>query len=149
IQTYAAMAQQSFQQAAKAADADFDGWAATQDPPERVKEVSAVARKVLRDVGGLSDEQIAHAWATDANFRSAGFQRILYMASKWQMSKDGLAQKVHRPVPTVQRPGSPAEIAAPSDYEYRRLSDKLDNSTGSDALRAAAELVTARRARRR
>jgi hypothetical protein len=138
-----------FDQTAASADADFQSWAATQDGPERVKEISTHARQMLRDSGMTEADMMMH-WNSNPLFRSAASQRILYQAAKYEMMQQGVREKVARPVvPTVQRPGSPADITPQADFDYRRLSEKLDRSQGREALKAAADLVVARRARRR
>src|SRR5262249_51772291 len=97
----------------------------------------------------MTDAQILHEWNSNYLLRSSQGQRILMDAARYRMAQRGLRQKIDRTAPVVQRPGSPAEIAPPGDYEYAKLSEKLDRSTGREALKAAADLVTARRLRRR
>jgi hypothetical protein len=139
---------QQFDQTAKNADADWQAWADTQDGPERIKEISAHAQTMLRDAG-MTEADINYHWNNNPLFRSAASQRILYQAAKYEMMQQAAREKVVRTAPKVQRPGSPLDIAPQADFDYRRLSDKLDRSTGRDALRAAADLVVARRNRRR
>jgi hypothetical protein len=138
--------QQEFSRTSKVADGEFEHWAATQDSPERVKEVSAYAREMLlRD---MTEADVAYHWNNNPLFRSAASQRVLYQAAKYELSQKGIATKAVKPVPQVQRPGSPAERASASEYEFHSLNEKVNRTTGREQIRAAAELIAARRARR-
>jgi hypothetical protein len=144
-QQYAAT--QQFQHAARQHDDAFDRWSVTQESPERVKEISSYARNMLK-AAGLSEADIQAHWESNPLLRSAGGQQILFDAARFRMAQAGARDKVQKPVPTVQRPGSPLARGSDDDYSMQKLNAKLDRSTGREALRAAADLVTARRARR-
>jgi hypothetical protein len=136
---------QAFDYVAKLADDHFEKWAATQDSPEQIREVASHAQKMLLD-GGLTKEELNYHWSTSPLLRSALGQQLLYKAAKWDMAQAAVKNKAFRPVPTVQRPGSPASRATEADYNLSRYNDEL-NRTGS--AKAAAALLQARRANRR
>jgi hypothetical protein len=143
-QAYAAAAQQQFAAAARQHDEAFDKWAATQDSPERVRQIKEVALGLLRE--DMTDDQIQHAYNTDATLRSLTAQKNLYRAARAELLSRSVKEKVSRPVPTVQPPSSPAARASEQDYSMRQLEKRL-SETGS-AKDAAALLLARRNARR-
>jgi hypothetical protein len=147
IQMQQAAAQQQWNQAAKQHDDAFERWSASQDPPQRVAEIKEVAWQLLRE-DGWSDHQIVQAWHFSPEFRSVTAQKNLYRAAKSVLVARSAKQKIDRTPPVVQRPGSPLDRGSEDDYSMRKLSARLDNATGRDAIKAAAELITARRGRR-
>src|SRR5262249_23213965 len=104
--------------------------------------------RVLSSVYGMSEADLVRAYQTNPVARSATMQKMAYDVTAAQLAREGLAAKTVRNIPTVQRPGSPLERGSDSDYEMRKLNDRRNRSTGRDALRAAADLVASRRARR-
>jgi hypothetical protein len=90
-QAQAAEAQRNFQRQAGVSDGEFSAWAATQDSPERVKEISTYAQQMLRET--MTDADIAYHWHTNPLFRSSAAQRILYQVAKYEMSLHGGATK--------------------------------------------------------
>jgi hypothetical protein len=139
--------QQDFNRTSKVADGEFEAWAKTQDGPERIKEISDHALHMLRE--SMTDEQINANWNSNPVFRSALSQRVLYQAAKYELSQKGIAAKaVPPPVPKVMRPGAGSERASESEYQFRSLDEKINRTSGREQIRAAAELIAARRARR-
>jgi len=71
---------------------------------------------------------------------------VLYRAASYELARRGAKGKVARPIPTVQRPGSPVARAPDEDIHMRSLENKLNTSM---SVRDAANLVIARRNARR
>jgi hypothetical protein len=136
--------QVQWQQTAQAHDQAFDKWAEQQgatraDREAMIPEVMSMLRE-----SGMSDQDIAHQYQ-NGPMRSLQGQQILWMAAKYRMSQRGAKAKLSRPVPAVQRPGSPLERASDQDYAMRNL-----ERPGQDLTpKQAAALVTARRNARR
>jgi hypothetical protein len=148
-QAYQQETQRRWQNYSDDQDAKYEEFEKTR-PAAEVKAVRENVLRVLSSIYGRPERDLIREYQTNPMARSSGTQIMAYKETAAQLAREGLAAKaVPAPVPTVQRPGSPASIAPQSDYDYRRLSDKLDRSTGRDALKAAAELVTARRNARR
>ena len=149
LQQYQAATQQQFQRDAKAADDQFDDYARSQGLSDQyvANEIRQEVKNMWRDYG-VSDEQLSQLWHGDPIFRSLPAQKLMLDAARFRLAQRGAKAARANPVKTVMRPGSPAERASPENYNARQLSDKLDRSTGRDALRAAAALVSARRAGR-
>jgi hypothetical protein len=149
VQAYQEAAHQQFQRAATDADANYNDWAKEHLSADQSSEIREEALAMLKDYG-LSEKDVAWHWQNNSLFRSFPAQRLMADAARWRLSQKALKSKaVPPPVPQVVRPGSPTERASASEYEYRALNEKLNRSTRqSDQLRAAAELVAARRARR-
>jgi hypothetical protein len=143
----ASQMQQRFNNAARDSDASFEEYRKAQGISDaHLKEIQKEAFAGLRE-SGMTDEQIATAWNTDWTLRSFPAQRMMMESALYRLGKRGLAQRVApKPVPPVQRPGSPQEIASAKDYSTRELSAKLSHS---GSLKDAAALLQARRANKR
>jgi hypothetical protein len=143
-QQWQANQQAQFQQAALQHDQAYDAYAnaETSSAAER-KAIEAEALQLLREGG--DDQQIYHAYNTNWAMRSATAQKALFEAARARLARKGAKSKLHRPIPNVQRPGSPLERASDLDYAMRNLEKPGKDLTAKEA----AALVTARRAARR
>ncbi len=135
---------QQFDHVAAQADDAYDKWITAQEPPERIKEITATAKQMLREAG-LSDQEMSYHWSTNPILRSFAGQQIMADAARYRMSRQAARGKAIRQVPVVQRPGSPVERSSDQEYALRDLNQKL-NTTHS--AKDAAALLTARRGRR-
>ena len=145
IRQYTAEYQRQFQAGAKDADANFDDWRRSENISDsQLESIRKESLAMLEDYG-LTKEQIAREWSTSSLFRSFPSQRLMADAARYRLSVKGLRKAVARPVPPVQRPGSPSDRASEGDYELTALSQKLDKSAH---WKDAAALLHARRARR-
>jgi hypothetical protein len=134
-----------FQQAAKQHDAAYENWCKQEGLSQKDQEaIRQEAFAILREGG--NDEAIANAWNSNWAFRSATAQITLAEAARARLARRGAESKRYRPVPAVQRPGSPEARIPEGDIHLGRLEKRLD-SIGS--VKAAAELLIAQRARRR
>jgi hypothetical protein len=131
----------------------FNSWAATQDaeyeafaqqmPAAERSAIEAEARRMVLE--GSDPQSVAMSWQTSPELRSAKAQRLLFDAARWRLAQRGAKGKQFKPVPNVQRPGSPLEHASEQDYRIR----SLNKGGGPLNPREAAALVTAQRAARR
>jgi hypothetical protein len=145
IQQYTAEYARQFQAGARDADANFDDWRRSENISDsQLESIRKESLAMLEDYG-LTKEQIAREWSTSSLFRSFPSQRLMADAARYRLSVKGLRKAVARPVPPVQRPGSPSDRASEGDYELTALSQKLDKSAH---WKDAAALLHARRARR-
>jgi len=146
LQTVYQQHQQAFAQMGAQADEAYDKWAGTQEPDTgRRREISSFATSMLRN-GGMSDQEISYHWNTSPLLRSPLGQQILFDAARYRMAQAAAKQKAVRPVPTVQRPGSPVARGSDQDYSMGKLNAQLDR-TGS--VKDATALLIARRGSRR
>jgi hypothetical protein len=137
---------QQFDHVAAQADDAYDKWITQQEPDaSRREQISATARQMLREAG-LSDQEMAYHWSTNPILRSFAGQQIMADAARYRLSRQGVRTKTARPVPVVQRPGSPVERADDRSYALHELNAKLNSS---HSAKDAAALLTARRAGRR
>jgi hypothetical protein len=136
-------ARQQFEMAAKDADAAYSEFS-SQFSEEYNNETTKEALSMLKDYG-MTAEQISWQWRNNSLFRSFPAQRLMHDAARYRMLGRGLEAKRVKAAPQVQRPGSPMERGSEEDHTMRKLNARLDSSSGRDQLRAAAELVAARR----
>jgi hypothetical protein len=100
----------------------------------------------LREKFNVTDQQIAHAYNNDPQFRSYAAQEMAVQLGRQRMAREEIKSGRRRPVPPVtQRPGS---IDTAKQYEHRGI-DALDrklDKTGKvrDATNLLLELRRAR-----
>jgi hypothetical protein len=131
-QTKAWMAQQ---------DKAYD--AAVKDTPEQRAKLGEEAIAMLKEYGA-TDSEIAAAWSTPGPFRSAVGQRILRDAAAHRLAQRGVAEKISKPVPLVQKPG----VSRPQDNS-EDVSAAMRRFNANPTPRNAAEILLARRAAKR
>ena len=113
--------------------------------PETVKAIRATAMTMMREAG-LTDQQLAHEWNTNAFLRSAQGQALLPTPRGGEWRK-GRYQARAEGVAPVQRPGS--SLRSPCRSRPECICNwKIDIAAHSRA-KQAAELVIGRRARSR
>ncbi len=139
-----AIAQHQFQQAARAEDEKWDRWARSQVSEHQLEGIRKETRAMLQEYG-LNDRDIQTMWESNPAIRSFAGQRILMDAARWRQAQGAAKTKAVKPVPTVQQPGSPAARGSERDYSLGKLSAELNESK---SVKAAAALLSARRARR-
>jgi hypothetical protein len=146
VQAYQQQHRQVFDYVAAQADDAYEKWITQQEPsPERRQEISTTAKQMLREAG-LSDQEMSYHWSTNPILRSFAGQQIMADAARYRMSVAAARGKAVRPIPVVQRPGSPVERSSDQEYALRDLNQKLNSS---HSAKDAAALLTARRAGRR
>jgi hypothetical protein len=133
-----------FQEFATAADDAFEKSVAGESP-EAVKSIRQYAHQMLNEAG-LTDQQILYHWNTNPVMRSAFGQQILADAARYRMNKAAAANKIARPIPNVQRPGSSVDRPDAANRDSFALENRY---RGPLSAKQAAELVIGRRARAR
>ena len=147
-QAYQEAARQQFERAAADADANYNDYAKEHLSAEQSSEIREEALAMLKDYG-LREKEIAWHWQNNNLFRSFPAQRLMADAARWRISQRALASKAVRPpAPQVMHPGTGGQRATADEYQFKSLNDKVNRTTGREQIRAAAELVAARRARR-
>jgi hypothetical protein len=143
-QQYQQAQQQQFRAAAQQADARFEQW--VKDEGLSAKERQAIheeAWAILLEGG--SQEQIQQAWSGNWALRNATSQITIAEAARARLARRGAKAKQYKPVPNVQRPGSPVERMADADVYLKTLEKPGKTLTAKEA----AAFVTARRNARR
>jgi hypothetical protein len=122
-------------------DQAYDRWVRDQGvtPAEHTEIYNEVMNDFRRQ--GWTDAQIYEAWNNNAAMRSFAGQQQMFQAAKWRLNQKAIKEKQFKPVPAVQRPGSPLERASDQDYRLR----ELNKGGGPLSPKEAAALVTARR----
>ena len=142
-QQQAQQAQRQLQNWVSEEDKAFDTQFASKHSAEEMRAISQSAVELAAEPG-IDKQQLQELWNTQPIMRSRGFQTMMAMAAQYKMAQKGVAEKVSKPVPPVQRPG----VAG-----AHRSDDGVEQATAawnkSQTLQSAAALITARRAARR
>jgi hypothetical protein len=134
---------QAFQQFADHHDKIFD---------ERNKNITPEQMKVFANEAaelfaehGVSRQDIDQLWKTNPLMRSAAAQQLMLDAARWRQAQKAIAKAAVKAVPQVQRPGV-SEPSRGDDGDVAAANARFaKNNTGRDGIRAAADLVAARR----
>jgi hypothetical protein len=113
------------------------------------KQVADGSRALLHDIG-FSDQDLSKLWGGEASvsLRDHRIQLLIRDAFRYREAQKVARSKVAKPVPVVQRPGSPAARAPEGDIREKQLISQFDGASGTAAIRAAAEFISNRRNRR-
>ena len=133
-----------FQQFGKASDDAFERSMAGESP-ETVRAIRETAMQMMRETG-LSDADLAYQWNSNGLLRSVHGQTLLADAARWRMMKADMANKVARPTPNVQRPGSSVDRGDATDRDSFALENRY---RGPLTVKEATALTLGRRARAR
>lgn len=115
---------------------------------------SAVAKKVadgslsmLKDIG-FTESDLSKLWNGEASLslRDHRAQLLIRDALRYRQAQTAAKSKTLKPVPVVQRPGSPAARAPESDIRIQNLNKQFDKTA---SWKDAAELLIAQRSARR
>jgi hypothetical protein len=140
----AAIMQAQLQHWAKSEDQKMDSFIATQ-PPETVRTVKENLVRVMAEKYGISQNDLAHAFATTPLLRAEPFQRALFDLVRHHVSNAAITDKKFRDAPPVQRPGVASD----------RSADDAETSAAYKAFiknpdpRSAAAFIMAKRSARR
>ena len=137
-------AQQQFAQVAAQHDAAFDQTLANETPETRTA-IKQGAMQLLVD-SGMTPEQIQWNWNNSGLLRSFAAQSILADAARFRLNKAAIANKVSRPVPQVNRPGSSVDRPDAASRDSFALEQRYQ---GDLNVKQAAQLLQGRRARSR
>ena len=139
------LAQQQQHQQAEAQRHQFQRFAAYHDervaavPPEVANEVVAMAAE-----HGVSKQELLELYNTSPVLRHSAFQQMMSDAAKYRLAQRNIPRAASRPVPQIQRPGVTSDAARDDNYSHIERQYRGQSLTPKQA----AELVTARRARR-
>jgi site-specific recombinase XerD len=143
--------QQQEQQQTRAAE-QFRAYAAAHDAvslrgesPESVKAIQSV---ILEDAkrAGISEKEIAQVYNSVPAFRHSFVQDLLADGAKYRLAQRNISRAVSRPIPNVQRPGSPALMQTRTEAALAEAQAKLKPSMNP---REAADYLIARRGAKR
>ncbi len=119
--------------------------------PEMQDETRASAMRnrslsLLKDIG-FTDEDLSRLWNGEVSLslRDHRAQLLIRDAARYREAQTSARTKVARPVPAVQRPGSPAARAPDADIQEKRLNEQFEKTA---SWKDAAELLIQRRNRR-
>jgi hypothetical protein len=93
---------------------------------------------------GVPEEALQKLWNTDL-FRDAMWQRVVYDASRFHAAQQAAKSAVPAPKPQVQRPGVAASRGSQFQDEIVAAQTRLKSARGTEAARAAADLIAAKR----
>jgi hypothetical protein len=132
---------------AKDEDARFIEAAPEMADSDKAKRIADAAQHLLRDTG-FSDQDLSKLWNGEASvsLRDHRIQLLIRDAVRYREAQNTARTKAVRPVPTVQRPGSPAARASETDIRTTQLNKQFENKPD---WKNAAELLIAQRAARR
>ncbi len=101
----------------------------------------------LKDLG-FEQAELVQSWhgQKDLSLRDHRVQLLIRDATLWREAQQKAKAAQTRPVPPVQRPGVAQPKGGAQAAQIQNLTQQLDNAKGVNALRAAADLVKARRA---
>jgi hypothetical protein len=104
---------------------------------------------VLKDVG-FEEAELVQSWhgQKDLSLRDHRVQLLIRDATLWREAQQKAKAAATKPVPPVQRPGVAHPKGAAQAARIQNLAQQLEQAKGVNALRAAADLVKARRASR-
>lgn len=150
-ETQQAMAQraaeeaQRFETFATEQDAKFAELAPEFKDPKQAEKVQAQAVQYLKDIG-FNEQEIGESWTgkRPLPLRDARMQALVRDAMRWRSAEAKKAEVAAKPVPPVQRPGTPLSSGERARANTQALENRL-NSTGS--VKDAYELLRARRSR--
>jgi hypothetical protein len=124
-------------------DALMDSYLAKNESPDVVKNVKQNLGRITKQVYGIEPTALAQALQTTPALRSFEFQRLLYDATRWQLANEGISEKVSKPIPQVQRPGTSQPTASRDHAGVAEAKAKFLKNPND--FRAAAAYVTAKR----
>jgi hypothetical protein len=140
---------QKFSEFAKKEDALFEEKVPDLRDPEKAEKLRKSAVALLESIG-FTNAELGASWSgeKDIPLRDHRMQLLIHDAMQWREAQAKAKAAVTRPVPPVQRPGVAPAKNAGAMADIQRLQQQLDNASGIQAARIAADLVKARRAAR-
>jgi hypothetical protein len=140
---------QQFSEFAKREDDLFKEKVPDMADADKAAKLQNACLAVLKDLG-FEAAELMQSWhgRKDLSLRDHRVQLLIRDATLWREAQQKAKAAAAKPVPPVQRPGvAPAKGAAQA-ARIQNLTQQLENAKGVNALRAAADLVKARRAAR-
>lgn len=136
---------QRYEQWSAEQDAKFADMAPEFKDPKQAEKVQTQAVQYLKDIG-FDEAEIGDSWTgkRPLPLRDARMQALVRDAMRWRSAEAKRAEVSAKPVPPVQRPGTPMSSGERSQASLQALENRL-NATGS--LKDARALLAARRSR--
>ncbi len=128
----------------KEQDAQFSKQFPEFDDPEKGPKARQSVTDYLTKAVGVPADVLPKLWS-EALFRDAMFQRVIYDASRFHSAQEKARSAVQAEKPPVQRPGAASSKGQSAQQEIAALDAKFKSTTGLAQLRIAAELQAAKR----
>lgn len=135
---------QKFDDWSKEQDSKFDAQFKEFTDPEKGPKLREGLRSYLIKDVGIPETALPELW-NNPLFRDSLTQRMIYDAYRWNAAKQQATKAVEAPKPPVQRPGTGSQKGSGVQEAIAAAADRLNNSKGIQAARAAADLMAARR----
>jgi hypothetical protein len=117
---------------------------------DKAAKLQKTALGVLHEAG-FTDDELSQSWSGEGkiNLRDHRWQMVVIKAAKYDAAQQGFVEKTTaakaKPLPPVQRPGVAQPKGARNAAVIQDLSSRVENTTGLNQIRAAAQLIAARR----
>ncbi len=145
------------QQAAAEQQRQFDTWAKAEDVRfDKLTEIQGIDRAERLRIGdemlayagelGVDQATFFHLMQTNPVMRHAGFQKMMFDATRYRMMMKNAPKAAPRALPPVQKPGTAQARASHGEANIDALNKRL-SATGN--IKDAAKLMAAVRAARR
>lgn len=114
---------------------------------ESAKKVADASLSMLKDIG-FTDQDLSKLWNGEASLslRDHRAQLLIRDAVRYRQAQANAPKKASKPVPVVQRPGSPASRVPEADIRIKQIDQRFESNP---TWKNAAELLIAQRAARR
>ena len=141
--------QQKFSEFAQREDASLKEKLPDMADADKAAKLQNACLAALKDLG-FEETELVQSWhgQKDLSLRDHRVQLLIRDATLWREAQQKAKSAQTRPVPPVQRPGVAQPKGGVQAAQIQNLTQQLDNAKGVNALRAAADLVKARRAAR-
>ena len=114
--------------------------------PKKAERLQKAAVNLLKDLG-FEDGELQKAWNSREalSLRDHRLQALIVDAIHWReaQAKAKTVIEKSKPLPPVQRPGTPLNKGEAESAKIQQLNDQLAKSSGLNALRVAAQLRAA------
>ncbi len=114
--------------------------------PAKAKQLQSAAVELLHDKG-FTDQELSRLASGEEKISifDHRLQSLLLDGVKYQQAKANVSKPTVKPVPPVQRPGVKQAPGAQAQASVEALQTKLSKAKGMESVRAAADLMKARR----
>jgi hypothetical protein len=116
---------------------------------DKAAKLQSAAVEALRELG-FEDDELGKLWNGQASLslRDHRLQLLIRDGVRYREAQEAAKKVVAKPLPPVQRPGAAQPKGAAQEAQIQTLSKQLDNASGMNALRIAAQLRNAQAASR-
>jgi len=109
---------------------------------DKAAKLQGAAIDALKDLG-FSEDELGNLWNGQErlSLRDHRVQLLIRDGVKYREAQAAAKQAVAKPLPPVQRPGTPQPKGAAQQQQREAIAAQLPKLKGQDALRAAAKLI--------